>query len=148
MKPMKSVAELQKFRSRNEWKDYIWKKLVEEIVQTVSVKDAEQLLNLLLTVHEKKQMIKRAVAISLLKQGKSYNAIGELLWLSPTTISAIRKSMHERGEYISRYTRNKNHEKKQKRLTTADIERLEFTTKLQALFTLPPPPIPHSRFRK
>ena len=145
---MKSISELQKFKSRKEWEEYVWRKLVEGISQAVSVKDVEQSLTLLLTAHEKKQIIKRAVAISLLKQGKSYSAIGKILWLSPQTISAIRKSMRGHNGYESRYMHNKKRQPKQKPMTQKELRQLLFSIKLQALFTLPPPPIPHPRLKR
>ena len=109
---MKSVPSLNKFKSRGEWEAYIWKKIVSELPKANSVQEIEKLLDMLLTAYEKKQIIKRASAISLLKQGKSYNEIGKLLWLSPQTISAIRKSLRTQAGYISRYMMNKKPEKK------------------------------------
>ncbi len=117
--------------------------LIKEFAKINSASKIEKMLGMLLTVHEKKQMIKRASAISLLRQGGSYSEIGKSLWLSPTTISAIRKSIRTQTGYISRYTRNKKHEKKQKPLTKEEWDQLRFSLWLGALFTLPPPPIPH-----
>ena len=145
---MKSIPSVGKFKSRKEWEDYIWSQLTKKLAEIGSVKEIEDSLNILLTMHEKKQMIKRASAISLLRQGKSYLEIGERLWLSPTTISAIRKSMRTKGEYVSRYTRNKKPEKKQKQLTKKEWEQIQFSLWIESLFTLPPPPIPHPKLNK
>ena len=124
---MKSILAINKFNSRKEWEKYIWSILIKEIIKANSIKEIEKVLDLLLTAHEKKQMIKRASAISLLKQGKSYSEIGEVLWLSPTTISAIRKSLRTKEGYVTRYMRNKKPEKKQKPLSKEELDQLLFT---------------------
>ncbi len=145
---MKSIPSVNKFKSRKEWEKHIWSLLIKILVKANSTQEIEKLLNMLLTAHEKKQMIKRASAVSLLKQGKSYQEIGEILWLSPVTISAIRKSMHAQKGYISSYARNKKPEKKLKRLTKKEWEQLEFSLWIGSLFTLPPPPIPHPQLNR
>ena len=145
---MKSIPSVNKFKSREEWGAHIWKKIVNGLSEVHSAQKIEKLLNMLLTMYEKKQIIKRASTISFLKQGKSYNEIGELLWLSPQTISAIRKSLRAQTGYISNYTRNKKPEKKQKPLTKEELDQLLFTQWLESLFVLPPPPIPHPRLMR
>lgn len=134
---MKTVPSIRTFKSRKEWEAKIWKQLVNGLVQITSTKGMERSLALILTAYEKKQMIKRVVAVSLLKQGKTYREIGEMLWLSPSTISALKKSLRTSEEYVSHYTRNKKHEKPPKRLTKAEWEQLRFTIALEALFTVP-----------
>jgi Trp operon repressor len=49
--------------------------LIEGLTKINSLQEMEKSLNLLLTSHEKTQMIKRASVISLLKQGKSYTRL-------------------------------------------------------------------------
>jgi len=145
---MKAIADMQNFKSRKEWEEYVWKKIVADLAEIDSSQRIDQFLNMLLTAHEKKQVINRASAISLLKQGKSYSQVGEILWLSPNTISAIRKSMRGQKEYMSRYMRNKKLEKKQKPLSKEELDQLLFTAKVSAFFTLPPPPLPHPRLSR
>lgn len=144
---MKPIIHLQKFKSRESWENYIWRKLIEEFIKINSVKKINQLLNMLLTTHEKKQLINRIAAISLLRRKKSYREIGEMLWLSSTTISAIQKGLREQ-KYTSRYMRKKKQEKKQKQLSKEEIGQLLFNAKVSAFFTLPPPPIPHPRLNR
>ena len=107
IKEMKPVPSVDKFKSRREWGVFVWKDLIAELASAGSAKEVEHLLAALLTAHEKKQMVKRMAAASLLGQGKSYREIGEALWLSPTTISAVRKSLLENDGYVSRHTRKK-----------------------------------------
>ncbi len=148
MKSDLPIPSINKFKSRKEWENYIWAVLIRAVAKTDSMKEIEKMLDMLLTAHEKKQMIKRASAISLLKQGKSYSEIGEVLWLSPTTISAIRKSLRTKEGYVTRYTRNKKPEKKQKPLTKEELAQLLFTQWVESLFILPPPPLPHPRLMR
>src|SRR3990167_831430 len=145
---MKSVTIVNKFKSRKEWKVYVWKKITEGLAKTNSVPEIERSLDMLLTAHEKEQMIKRVAAISFIKQGKSYREIGRILWLSPTTINAIRKSIRMKKGYISDYMHNKKPEKKQKRLTKKELEQLLFTIWVDSLFTLPMPPIRHPKLMR
>ncbi|OGY64070.1 MAG: hypothetical protein A3I89_02235 [Candidatus Harrisonbacteria bacterium RIFCSPLOWO2_02_FULL_41_11] len=145
---MKTIPSVNNFKSRKEWETQVWSKLIEGFTEINSAQKMEKSLNLLLTSHEKTQMIKRASAISLLKQGKSYRQIGELLWLSPTTINAIRKSLRLKKGYISDYMHNKKPEKKQKRLTKKELEQLLFTIWVDSLFTLPMPPIRHPKLMR
>ena len=145
---MKLIPSINKFKSRKDWESRMWSKLIEGFTKINSPQEMEKSLNLLLTTHEKTQMIKRASAISLLKQGKSYSEIGKMLWLSPTTINAIRKSIRAQEGYVSDYTWNKKLEKNQKPLTKEELDQLLFTLWVESLFTLPPPPIPHPRLMR
>ena len=145
---MKTIPSVNKFKSRREWEANVWSKLIGGFTRISSPQEMEKSLNLLLTSHEKTQMIKRASAISLLKQGKSYREIGELLWLSPTTVNAIRKSLRRKKGYVSDYMHNKKPEKKQKPLTKKELGQLLFTIWADSLFTLPSPPIPNSRLMR
>ena len=56
-------------------------------------------------------MITRAAAMEGLAAGKSYRKIGEELWLSPQTISGIKKSLNEKA-YRSYLERSKKERKK------------------------------------
>ena len=122
--------------------------MIEGLAKMTSSEEIEQSLNMLLTAYEKKQIINRAVATSLLRQGKSYKEIEEMLWLSPITISAIRKSIKTQKEYVSGYMRSKKHEKKQKPLTKEELGQLRFSSWIDAFFTLPAPPLPHPRLNR
>lgn len=87
-------------KSRKEWEDYAWKRLVENFAKTSSPQAIENSLLMLTSAYERKQITKRAAALELLKQGKSYNEISRTLWLSPMAISALRKSI-TKGNYLS-----------------------------------------------
>lgn len=137
---MKNIPKIKNFKSRREWEEFIWQRLTEFLVNESTPKTIDKYLRTLLTKNERLQMIKRAVAISMLKQGKSYREIGELLWLSPTTISALRKSMRQEDGYISSYSRSKKKEPNHKPLSKKEWTELRFSLWIETLFTLPPPP--------
>lgn len=145
---MNFAALPNKFKSRKEWERYVWDELLRKLSEAHSSREMKQMFEALITVHEKRHIIHRASAISLLKKGMSYRDIGSALWLSPVTISAIRKSMRAHAGYVSTYARNKKGEKQYKRLTRKEWDQLQFSLQLQALFTLPPPPIRHPKLMK
>lgn len=100
---MKPAPLIDKFKSRKEFDGYVWNQIVENLAKTLSPRDIERSLTMLTTASERKQITRRAAALELLKQGKSYNEISKALWLSPTTISAIRKSLRGGKGYVSGY---------------------------------------------
>lgn len=74
------------YRSRKEWEIVCWEKILE----------SKDLLKLLITSHERHDLVMRAATIDRLFSGKSYKQIGEELWLSPQTVSGIKKAAHEK----------------------------------------------------
>jgi len=108
------MKELSKFKSRKEWEKFIWEKFLKSIKDIDSNKGLGKLLDSVLSENEKRLIIKRMVAISLIRQGKTYKEIGEILWLSPSTISSIKKSLKSGLFYQSRRDIDKKR-KKQKR---------------------------------
>lgn len=82
----------EQFKSRKEWEKFIWNKIIDNLVKAKSSDEVEQILSKLLGEHERKLMLRRLTAILLLREELSYSQIGEILWLSPNTISAIKKS--------------------------------------------------------
>ncbi|MEE8131774.1 MAG: Trp family transcriptional regulator [Candidatus Paceibacterota bacterium] len=96
------MKELSKFKSRKEWEDFVWSKIIEDLKKLKSEKEIDGFLRNLLGSGERKMIIKRAVAISLIKQGKKYRDIGEILWISPSTISSIKKNIKNRTGYQGR----------------------------------------------
>ncbi|MBI4034022.1 MAG: helix-turn-helix domain-containing protein [Candidatus Brennerbacteria bacterium] len=136
---MKSIPSTKKFESRKEWEEHVWKVITTGLTDATSSQGIEKSLAMLVTAYDRKKMIKRAAAVSLLKQGKSYREIGDLLWLSHPTISSIKKSMRTEGGYVSYYERARTNKKEQKQKEVKGA-RLQFSLLLDALFTVPPPP--------
>lgn len=89
------------YHSRAEWEDACWRK--------ISV--SKDLLELLATSYERHNLIMRAAVIDALASGKTYRQIGNELWLSPQTISGIKKALVEKN-YRSYLERSKKERKK------------------------------------
>lgn len=98
---MKKIEDLSKFQSRKEWEENIWHEFLRSIEKTRSGKDVAILLNNLLSANEKKLIVKRLSASALISAGKTYKEIGEILWISPSTISALKKSIRKNASYQS-----------------------------------------------
>ena len=89
------------YHSRAEWEAACWRK----------VSGSKDLLELLVTSHERHNLIMRVAAIDALASGKNYRQIGKELWLSPQTISGIKKALAE-NNYKSYLERSKKERKK------------------------------------
>lgn len=95
----------------------IWSKFLDDIEKVGSKKEIAELLDNLLSPNEKILISKRLAAVALIKSGKSYREIGRVLWVSPGTISAIKKSIYLPVNYKSnRYYYGKNKSEKIKKM--------------------------------
>lgn len=83
------------------WEAACWKKLAA----------SQGLLRLLITTHERHDLVMRAAALDRILSGKSYRQIGDELWLSPQTVSGIKKAFKEKN-YRSYLERSKTERKK------------------------------------
>jgi len=100
---MKNINE---FGSRDEWMNYAW----TEFLESIQNKIMSSILDSLLSQYEKKIIINRIMALSLIRKGKTYRQIGEELWLSPNTIRSLKMISENRSvkEYQGdRFRRNK-----------------------------------------
>ena len=92
-------------------------------------------------------MIKRLIAIALISQNKTYREIGEIIWLSPNTISSVKKNLFRKSIY-SGYKKSdikfdKNNKKKISKKEWADA-----ALDLLNLFDrIPLPPMGKGRWR-
>jgi len=89
------------YSSRKEWEAACWQKIAT----------SEELLQLLTTAYDRHNIVMRAATVDGLASGKSYRKIGEELWISPQTISSIKKSANEKV-YKSYLERSKKERKK------------------------------------
>ena len=80
------MPALGDYSSRKEWEAACWKNIVE----------SKELLQLLITSHERHNIVMRAATLERLSSGKSYRNIGAELWLSPQTISGIKKAIDDK----------------------------------------------------
>ena len=92
---------IKNYSSRKEWEIACWRKILT----------SSELLNLLIAPNERYNLVLRAAALDGISSGKSYRKIGEELWLSPQTISSIKKALQEKN-YRSYRERGKTDRKK------------------------------------
>ncbi|MDP3948705.1 MAG: Trp family transcriptional regulator [bacterium] len=91
----------------------IWRKFLENVENAGHKHETAKFLDSILTANEKKLISKRLAALALIKSEKSYREIGRILWISPSTVSGLKKSI--RGIYQSnryRATKSKNEKRK------------------------------------
>ncbi len=95
MKSDKSRPKQQKQligRSADEWAESLWEKLVGKITEINSKNEIKAILESLISKDEKKMMLRRLAILALINEGKSYQEIGEILWVSSQTISTVKKN--------------------------------------------------------
>src|SRR3989344_446783 len=76
-----------------EWQEILWSGFVDKMSKIKSSKELQGILESLLSEDEKKMMLRRLATAVLVREGKSYKEIGRILWISPATISAIKKNL-------------------------------------------------------
>src|SRR3989344_1834808 len=96
-----AIPPLGRYSSRKEWEDACWQKIVK----------SRDLFAVLVTSSERHNLVMRAVAIDRVNSGKKYRQIAEELWLSPQTISSIKKVMNG-SNYKSYRERGKTERRK------------------------------------
>lgn len=96
-----TTPPVSNYPSRAAWETACWEKLSA----------SRELLRLLITAHERRDLVLRAAALDRLLAGKSYRQIGDELWLSPQTVSGIKKVFREKN-YRSYLERSKTERKK------------------------------------
>lgn len=79
--------------SKKERVNLVWSKLLKDITNP----ELEILLNTLLSQYEKDIIANRLIAVSLIKQGKTYKEIGEELWLSSSTIRSLKRMLENKS---------------------------------------------------
>ena len=75
------------------WSQQLWVELAAKISKLNSRNDVQDILDKLISEDEKATMLRRLATIALIQSGKSYTEIGKMLWLSPNTISTIKKNL-------------------------------------------------------
>ncbi|KKU83794.1 MAG: hypothetical protein UY12_C0030G0002 [Parcubacteria group bacterium GW2011_GWA2_47_8b] len=90
-------------RSANKWSEQLWGKLLDGILKLNNGREAKRIFEKLVSEDEKKMIIKRLAAITLIRAGKSYREIGKILWLSPNTVSTIKKNIFGNHAHYKSY---------------------------------------------
>ena len=104
MKKIKKIKKIERFKSRKERENYLVEKFLETLEKANSPKKISNFLNNLLSDKEKINISRRLAVIALLKEGKTYREIGEILWISPGTISVIKKTLLNYKNYRSKHS--------------------------------------------
>lgn len=92
-----------KIENRKYWEESAWKEFLKNAEKDKSAKRLVEFFDNILSSSEKKEIMKRLAIFSMLKAGKSYKEISEILWVSAKAISAIKKSIIENKGYKSSY---------------------------------------------
>lgn len=111
------MGKTPNLKSRKEWEGAIWPGFLEDIKRADSKKKIARLLDNILSSNEKKLISKRLAALTLIRAGASYKEIGRILWISPSTVSALKKSIHKAAQYQSnRYYAGRSKDEKRKNM--------------------------------
>ncbi len=111
------MKKIDGFESGKGWEEKIWRGFLENVENANHKYKTEAFLDNILTKSEKRFISKRLAALSLIRAGKSYKEIGRILWISPCTISALKKIVNETTNYQSNreYSVKKRNEKSERR---------------------------------
>ncbi len=79
--------------SAEKWTDALWSQLTKKLASTNSDTEIRKILESLMSEYERKMILKRLAVTSMVRSGNSYKQISEALWLTPNTISTIKKNI-------------------------------------------------------
>lgn len=80
-------------KAAEQWQEQLWEKLINKITAAKSPKATKLILENLISDYEKKMILRRLAVTGLVRTGKTYQEIGEILWMSPQTISTMKKNL-------------------------------------------------------
>ncbi len=98
------MKTFERFKSREEWENYLVENFLETVEKISSHQKIVSFLDNLLSDEEKRDISRRLAVIALLREGKTYKEISEILWISPGTISAIKKTLLNYKNYRSKHS--------------------------------------------
>ncbi len=84
-------------KSAEEWQESLWDIFIDALLKIKSRQELKKAIAGLFSAQERSFMLRRLATTALLKEGKSYQEIGEILWISPSTISAIKRHLINHG---------------------------------------------------
>ena len=98
-----TLPALKNYSSRKEWEEAAWHKILE----------SKKILPLLISSHERHDLIMRAAAMEGLASGKGQRQLSRELFISLQTINSVKKAMAE-NKYKSYSERGKKERRKKK----------------------------------
>ncbi|MEK7191941.1 MAG: hypothetical protein AAB646_00275 [Patescibacteria group bacterium] len=90
---IKKPSEPIRGKKAEKWMEDLWRELINKLFTSHSKEEVKKILESLISDYEKKIILKRLGVIAFARMGKSYRETGEALWLSPNTVSTIRKNI-------------------------------------------------------
>ena len=93
------ISKILNTKHRTEWEKAVWSEIVNYLANAKSKKDFKEILGKLLSEDEKRIIVNRMAVLALVRSGGSYSEIGNLLWVSPVTISTIKKNFGGKFEH-------------------------------------------------
>ena len=100
-KQLVGLPAINRYSSRKDWEDACWRKILR----------SKELLELLITFHERHDLVMRAATLKELVSGKGPRQISRELFVSLQTIGVLKKAMAE-NNYKSYLERSKKERKK------------------------------------
>lgn len=74
------------------WSEKLWEEIITKLTEARSRKEVKEILEKLISDDERVMIMRRLATLALVKSGHSYRKISEALWLSPNTISTVKKN--------------------------------------------------------
>lgn len=99
----KTVLPGKNFRGRaaEKWMEALWDELLGKLTLIQSKEKLKRVVGRLISDKEKKVILRRLAIEALVRSGKSYRQISEILWISHPTISTVKKNIFNGGHYKS-----------------------------------------------
>ena len=88
----KEAVDQLRGKEAEQWTEFLWDELLTKLSDLKSKKELKRALESLTSEHERKTILRRLAVNALVRSGKSYRKIGEVLWIAPQTISAVKKN--------------------------------------------------------
>jgi hypothetical protein len=101
----KSAPTPEDFGTRKQWESALWEWLLDSLDHN-SFGQLQHSLELVLTPYERRHCALRAAIMDRLSHGRSYKKIQRELWVRPSMISWVKKSI-QAGEYQSSWSKTK-----------------------------------------
>lgn len=79
-------------KNAEKWMGKLWSQFIKRLAKIDSEEEMNRVLEGFVSNHEKKAILKRMAILTLVESGRSYQEISEILWLSPNSVSTVKKN--------------------------------------------------------
>ena len=118
---IKKVPKVEAYETRKDWEIATLQEVAKQLSQ-LNPSQIHALLTLALSDSERSLFIRRIAGIDRLQSNKSYKEIGRELWLSPQTVSSLKKALAGK-QYVSNWPRAKEQQRARERTKWRTEER-------------------------